>query len=142
MKKIKSIVTAFLIVAVFISSVITAQTIQAKSKTKVYEMYSCYVKTFKKSKGKIIIKTVKNTDHGDIGLEPISLKLKPAKNIKYTEYFVGENKPNRYLRFKDVKKVFKEDYTFYRENGIFDSPAGVRVFVKNKRIIEISLIYS
>lgn len=139
MRKLKVILSAFLMMAVFLTTVITANQVYAK--TKVYETYGCYVKTFKKSKGKLIIETVGNTDHGE-PQKSLKLKLKPAKNIKYTLYNADETKPYGKTKFKELQKNFKDAYNEYTENGEYMSPPGVSIYVKNKQITEIRITFS
>lgn len=145
MKKFKSVLSLLLLLAVFLAGIVIPQDISAK--TKCYEFYSCYVKTFKKVNGRILIKTVKDTGHG--GYKPITLKLKPAKNIKYAcGYMIGENKykTDGDMTFNELKKGFAADYKEYKklrkQGEEFESPAGVRVYVKNNKIEKIILIGS
>lgn len=139
MKNLKILLSYFLMMAVFITFVLTAEQVYAK--TKVYETYGCYVKTFKKSKGKLIIETVENSKHGD-PQKPIKLKLKPAKKIKYTLYNAGETKPSGKTNFKELQKNFKDAYDEYQTDGDYTSPPEVSIYVKNKQITEIRITFS
>lgn len=139
MKKLRIFLSVFLIMAVFINGIAPIKQVYAK--TTVYETCGCYVKTFKKSKGRIIIETIRNDSDTELE-KPIKLKLKPAKNIKYTLYNIGETKPYGKTKFKNLQEDFKAAYEEYMKTGEYNSPPGVNIYVKNKQITEIRLTFS
>ena len=139
MKKLRIFLSALLIMAVFINGIAPIKQVYAK--TTVYETCGCYVKTFKKSKGRIIIETIKKNSNTELQ-KHLKLTLKPAKNIKFTLYNVGETKPYGKTKFKSLQKDFKAAYEEYMKNGEYNSPPGVNIYVKNKQITEIRLTFS
>ena len=149
MKKRMVSAVSLLLCVVMVVTCISGTVVQAKaSSATVYSTSGDCISMFLKKNGKLTIKTTWAFDKWKDGSENcVDTKLKKisyplAKNCKWTHYYVGETKPDSYTSYKSLKKVVEEEYYYAQKEGYYDSPTGIWVFVKNKKIVEVRSINS